>query len=294
MKRLRKTLFAFIMPMLLSAPLFSMDYINLSQHFIFSKFPSFQGLTGTDTEEEIFEWIDLLEAIEDAKDQFVMIEVGAGMGRWGGRGGAVASTRNLPYHIFFVEAEPYRAHVGIHEEMMKIGIPSANYQIFDVGVGAINKSSFFYVSKGAQTLDTWLGQCIVPDQDPIAKWLKQEYYGRPLVETRNGYVATRVDERKFSEILNAIESPIIDLCDMDIQGNEFIVIQEAMEIINRRIKCLHIGTHSNEIEAQLRTLLQGNGWRLIRDYPLARVNATEYGNITFVDGVQTWHNTRLK
>ncbi len=81
---------------------------------------------------------------------------------------------------------------------------------------------------------------------------------------------------------------------MDIQGNEFIVIQEAMEIINRRIKCLHIGTHSNEIEAQLRTLLQGNGWRLIRDYPLARVNATEYGNITFVDGVQTWHNTRLK
>ena len=34
------------------------------------------------TSEDYFEWIDLLEAVEEARGTFAMIEVGAGYGRW--------------------------------------------------------------------------------------------------------------------------------------------------------------------------------------------------------------------
>ena len=31
---------------------------------------------------EYFEWLDLLHAVQDARDRFVMVELGAGYGRW--------------------------------------------------------------------------------------------------------------------------------------------------------------------------------------------------------------------
>src|SRR5437868_2856291 len=58
-------------------------------------------------DEEYFEWIDLLEAVRGARDEFVMVELGAGYGRW--LANAVAALRcssGVPYLLVGVEAEP--------------------------------------------------------------------------------------------------------------------------------------------------------------------------------------------
>lgn len=243
--------------------------------------------------EEFFEWIDLLEAVDNAKDQFVMVEVGAGYGRWGARGGVAANFREIPYHLVFVEGEPYRADVAIHEEMYRNNIPRSNYEIFNACVGAINKKSYFYIDKDEQTLENWFGQCIILDEDQCSQPLKERYYGCPLILTKYGYRAVEIQQKKLSEILGAIRYPVIDICDFDIQGMEFEVIKESVDVLNKRVKCLHIGTHSHQIERSLKSFLSKNGWCLIRDYPFAQTNQTTYGMISFVDGVQTWHNKRF-
>ncbi len=259
-------------------------------HPIFWKFPSYFFPFFS---EEYFEWIDLLESIDQANGQFVMLEVGAGLGRWAAYGGRVAKSRDISFWLGLVEGEPFRAEVGIDEEMRKNNISKSNYHIFKTGVGSVNKQTFFYVSRDEQTLENWYGQCILLDHDRVTQLLGRTYYGRPLVQTQYGYTAVQIEQQKFSEILNAINFSIIDLCDFDVQGSEFEVIQESINILNSRVKRLHIGTHSHEIEHSLRDLLKNNNWQLIRDYPFAQENETPYGKISFVDGVQTWVNKRF-
>src|SRR5271169_776412 len=51
-------------------------------------------------DEEYFEWIDLFEAVASTKREFVMVELGAGYGKWIVRGAFVArSFDNLPSRL---------------------------------------------------------------------------------------------------------------------------------------------------------------------------------------------------
>lgn len=57
-------------------------------------------------DEEYFEWIDLLEAVDSARTDFTMLELGAGWGRWTARAAAACGQRGLTYRLLAVEAEP--------------------------------------------------------------------------------------------------------------------------------------------------------------------------------------------
>ncbi len=67
--------------------------------FVQTRLPSF--------DEEYFEWIDILEAVNAAQNTFTMIELGAGYGRW--LANAAAGLRqigSIPLRLMGVEAEP--------------------------------------------------------------------------------------------------------------------------------------------------------------------------------------------
>lgn len=272
------------------------NYRNTSQpiqpHPIFDKFPE---VPPQNYDEEYFEWIDLLEAVENTEGAFNMLEVGAGYGRWSVRGGLAARSKNLPFFLTLIEAEPHRCHVDIHEEMKKYGINSHEYFVIPAAVGKNESSIFFYIMSSDDTmnLDNWYGQSVMFPHDRIIGWAKETYYGQPIAFTACNYKAVKIEQLRLSTILNQVDAPIIDLCDFDIQGNEYDAIAEAIRILNARVKRLHIGTHSHQIEKDLRVLLKRNGWKLLRDYPCSRSNNTEYGKIKFVDGVQSWVNPRL-
>src|SRR5262245_60032550 len=56
---------------------------------------------------EYFEWVDILETVEAATDHYVMIELGAGFGRWSMRAArAVARKPFCTFQCVAVEAEP--------------------------------------------------------------------------------------------------------------------------------------------------------------------------------------------
>ncbi|HYM01567.1 MAG TPA: hypothetical protein VET85_01400 [Stellaceae bacterium] len=58
--------------------------------------------------EETFEWELLLSAVLDARDRFVMIEAGAGYGRWLVTAACALRQRRpeVAFHLIGVEAEP--------------------------------------------------------------------------------------------------------------------------------------------------------------------------------------------
>jgi hypothetical protein len=94
-------------------------------------------------DEEYFRWIDLLTAVKTAKTKFVMMELGAGYGRWLMRAAnAVKRFNPIPLLLIGVEGEP------THVEWMKLhfqnnGIDPAAHRIIHGAVGASSGTTYF-------------------------------------------------------------------------------------------------------------------------------------------------------
>lgn len=101
----------------------------------------------------------------------------------------------------------------------------------------------------------------------------------------------KVKAVNLSELLGTLDR--VDLIDLDVQGAELIVLKAAAEQLDRKVKRVHIGTHSTEIEAGLRRLFDDLGWKSVHDYPLGSESVTPWGTIKFQDGVQSWINSKL-
>lgn len=271
------------------------DLRAYENEFLRSRVDVFNFFSNSDSSinEECYEWLDLLESIQNSKEKFVFVEVGAGEGRWGGHAALSSRSINKAFQLYFVEAEPTRCYEKIPALMSQLNVTADQYKVFDFAIGNSENYTFFYTHNNELNLTNWFGQCIMMDHDSIVEWMSSNLYGHPIVKMKSGYHAVAVNQKKLSSLLSAINEPIIDLCDFDIQGMEFIAIEEAIDIINQRVKRLHIGTHSHEIEKDLISLLKKNGWKLIVAYPCLGVSDTEFGKVKFTDGIQSWINPRL-
>ena len=96
----------------------------------------------------------------------------------------------------------------------------------------------------------------------------------------------------MAEILANVSGPI-DIVDMDIQGAESEVIESGADLLTSAVRRLHVGTHAVEIEQRLREILTPRSWVLQHDYSCLGLRATPYGDVSFVDGVQSWLNANL-
>ena len=238
-------------------------------------------------DEEYFEWIDLLEAVESAGDMFTMLELGAGYGRWSSRGAWAARQKGKQYRLGLIEADP--KHVAwIHEHMADNEIPRSAYAVTEAAIDHEAKKTTFAIAH-SEPVKNWFGQFAVGSETGQFSGF---YHGKPKKRLASGFEAISVRCVKLSEVLRPWGR--IDLADFDLQGAEASAICEAIDELTAKVKRLHIGTHGPEIEDRLRGILSGAGWKLIRDYPCQGQNIeTDYGAISFVDGVQSWVNPTL-
>ena len=224
-------------------------------------------------EEILFEKIDLLEAIDASKDTFTMAELGAGYGRWLVAGAIIARRAGRRLRLIGVEAEPTHFAM-IRQHMLDNDIDPAAHRLIE---GAINeRDGPVYFVQGHP--EEWFGQSILPAHDyGFGDW------PRATVGTTPGY--------SLSWVLRDVDD--VDLIDMDIQGSEGAVVRGGKDVLANKVRRVHIGTHSAEVEAELRETFHAMGWDCRNDYPCRSTVMTPYGEIEFEDGVQTWINPRL-
>ena len=222
-------------------------------------------------DEEYLEWVDLLESVLDAQQQFTMVELGAGFGRWLVRGAtAVRRQRgDLPIRLVGVEAEPTHLE-WLKQHFNDNDVDPAQHELIEAAVDEQERTIRFYVGKP----DEWYGQRIAQPQESIE--------GLPFREVKT---------ITLSRILGGLD--LVDLIDLDIEGAELVVLRSAIEELNQKVKRVHVGTHAPDIEQGLRTLFWKHGWYKRNDYAVGRAELTEWGEIYFGNGVQTWINPRL-
>jgi FkbM family methyltransferase len=221
---------------------------------------------------EYFEWIDLLESVVDAGDEYTFIELGAGYGRWVvNAAAAVRAFGRSCYRLVAVEAEP--THVQwLAQHCADNGVESRSrfgtLRIVDAAVTADGGSVEFAVGNPAG----WYGQAVAD-----GTWSPER--------------TERVRGVRLSMLLNDLTA--VDLIHADIQGAELAAVAEAADVLDSTTRRLHIGTHGPDVEAGLREVLSGHGWRCLRDYAAFSRAETPWGEMRFQDGIQTWSNPRL-
>jgi FkbM family methyltransferase len=214
---------------------------------------------------ELFEWIDVLEAVTRAEGHFTMLELGAGYGRWiVNAAAALRAYSGLPHSLTAVEAEP--THFRWLETHCRDNDVDA--RLVHAAVARSRGSVEFGVGQPA----SWYGQAIAD-----GTWSPER--------------VLTVDAVTLTDLLEPLER--VDLIHCDIQGAEAAVFEEAAAAVAGKVQRVHIGTHRPDIEQRLRRLFSSLGWENANDYASGTSAETRWGRIDFQDGVQTWANPAL-
>jgi FkbM family methyltransferase len=215
--------------------------------------------------EDYFEWIDLLESVTSASGQFVMIELGAGWGSWIVKAAAALREINpqLPFKVGGVEADPVNFKLmQMHVE--DNGIDFDQYRLIQSSVSDFDGKVWFaggdwdYVSTGAfmiKKLDlrtlAVLGIGLLPNK--VIQGL-HKITGKRLFKIK----PQRVNSISLRTLMSSY--PQVDLIDMDIQGAELHVVKAAADVLDQKVKRVHIETHSTEVEIGLRKVFEELEW----------------------------------
>jgi FkbM family methyltransferase len=247
-------------------------------------------------DEEYFEWVDLLESVMNAKNKFIMIELGAGYGRWLVNAAVALKSKNpMPFKLIGVEAEPTHFKM-LQNHFLDNGICLDDHLLLNNAVTTDAKKVKFWVGEA----QSWYGQAIDHSDSKDPGWIKgvlnQSKISLRKIDFRKMY---RNDKKSIIWVdgitLNSIleQNQTVDLIDIDIQGEELRVIEQSISFLNQKVKRIHIGTHAQDIEIGLRKIFHEHGWRNKYDFGCLKKNTTPFGEISFNDGVQSWINPRL-
>jgi len=245
-------------------------------------------------DEEYFEWLSLIDSILKAKNEFTMIELGAGHGRWGAISHKITKFFNLNPKIKFCEADPQKVKM-LRENLQFNNIKEDDYFIFNNAISSEKKEINFYIGmpqiNNEENPTLWYGQSISKDYEQQEKVSKNQYFGHDVIEFKSKWRAIKISTISLEDMLQRDET--VDLVDMDIQGAELEVIENSIEIINKKVKKLHISTHSRENDKKIKAILAKNKWRKNFAFKCFSLNLTKNGIILFNDGHQSWDNTKI-
>lgn len=244
--------------------------------------------------EEYFEWVDILESVAEASGTFVMVELGAGYGRWLMR--AASALRTKPGCVFqSVAVEPEPDHFRwLLQNYRDNGLDPTEHELTWAAIGAQPRYVPFWIGEA----DGWYGQALaapdatsLPDVRERRRLRARSVLGRPPAWSPKEKTVVWVPQITLMDVLAPY--PRVDLIDLDVQGAELDVLQPAMGLLTARVRRVHIGTHAHVLEERLRDLFTQYGWTKLNDYPSQMKSWTPFGEIEFGDGVQTWLNPLL-
>ena len=225
-------------------------------------------------DEEIFEWVAVIETVMSAGSHYTMADLGAGHGRWLVNAALLARYFGRSCIVIGVEAED--THFSwMRQHLADNDVCPAEQRLFHAPIAGKRRDVPFTVGHARD----WYGQSVISSPDAgFGNWPEAR------VEMRRSVV--------LEDIIGEI--PMLDLLDLDIQGMEAEVISSSIDLITERVKRLHIGTHGIEIENTLRNLMTSAGWRPRFDFPAGtRGYPTPVGPVDFGDGVQSWINPKF-
>ena len=221
--------------------------------------------------EHYFDWIALLTSISDAKGTFRMAELGAGWAPWLVR--AMFATTQISVidkvELLAVEADPTH-YSWIIDHFLDNNLQPEDYSILN---GAVSTTSSILKFPRLSN----------PNSN----------YGASLNAVTNTSEFIEIQGYTLDNLINRF-SGVLDFLHIDIQGAEYDVIPNSMELLKNNVKTIMIGTHTSSAKhEELYDLFFQHGWAPILVFPRHEEVNTEFGIVQFDDGFQFWKNPIL-
>lgn len=283
--------------------MYAFDYTPPDGGYRSTELPRFNGENG----EWWFEAINWLEAAREARDRFVMITLGAFYGAQAvGAHRALQIVNPLPCKLVAVEPVPEN-YLWLRKHFYDNGIDPDAHWLINTAISDRNEPIFFPVGGAGSTAN-----CMSTDQakeredlaDRLIREGKADAALRSLLRSNttgilkelvpgqgvNGEIKL-ISAVTLRDLLSAFE--MIDYLEADIQQSEVRVFPPFMELLRRKVRRIHIGTHGADNHEMLHQLFERNGWQIVFSYPPDGKYKSELGAFELSDGVLTVRNPDL-
>jgi FkbM family methyltransferase len=253
--------------------------------------------------ESWFEVADWLMSAHEARQQYVAISLGAAFGhQLVGAWKALQAINPLPSRLVAVEPVPQNC-AWMRSHMATNGINPEDHWIVQAALGQDNEPVLFPVGAPGTGLNSALAVDSAELRQTYADLMRRGGHSERVLDNILLYNSTGIThelgfgyagELKFvsAVTLQDVLSPYdrVDLLEVDIQQSEMNVFPPYMDLVNRKVRRVHIGTHGREAHNLLRSLFTAAGWEIIFDYAPDSHHITERGPMDLGDGILTARN----
>jgi hypothetical protein len=255
-----------------------------------------------------FEAVNWIEAARAARGRFTMVTLGACYGSQAvGAWLALQKLNPMPCRLVAVEPDPENFE-WVQRHFRDNGIDPADHWLLNATISDNNAPVLFPVGAPG----SGAANCVATNEP-----LSRRVYAQQLAKSRNtseilhnlileGTTGIKKDlvpgynfmsEIKFlsAVTLRDILSPfdVVDYLESDIQQSEIIVFPPAMDILKRKVRRVHIGTHGKDVHQTLHELLVRDGWEIVFSFEPNAEFTTPLGTFSTNDGVLTAVNPAL-
>jgi hypothetical protein len=256
--------------------------------------------------EGFLELADWLLAARDARDYFVGVSLGAAYGaQLILASKALAAINPLRYRLVGVEPVPENC-AWIRDHMALNGIDPEEHWIVQAALGPDNEPVLFPVGAPGSGRTGCTDTNSALSRRTYAALICARGSAEQALENILSYNSTGLGydlgagfegEVKFvsAVTLHDVLMPFdqVDLLEADIQHAEINVFHPFINVLNRKVRRVHIGTHGREAHELLRALFSGAGWEIVFDFAPDTRHITELGPLELIDGVLSARNPAL-
>jgi hypothetical protein len=86
---------------------------------------------------------------------------------------------------------------------------------------------------------------------------------------------------------------VVDYLESDIQQSEIVVFPPFIDLLRKKVRRIHIGTHGIDVHRSLHKLFEERGWTIVFSFDPNSEFTTELGKFSTNDGVLTVRNPDL-
>jgi FkbM family methyltransferase len=235
------------------------------------------------------EWIAGLRGVELAGEDFVCVELGAGWGAWMAILSRAARLLGAK-RTFAIGCEADEQHCRmLREHLATNGLSPRDYRLFEGAVGPRRGVAIFPQCEDSR--DDWGLRPVFCRNEREAEAFVTDPQSHADYRGFQFKCFQRVACFTLADLLEGIKQ--VDVMHIDIQGGEFELIEQNLELLQHRVGYLAVGTHSRTIEGRLMAALSAADWVLEVEEPCS-FDITQPGFPPQVDGVQGWRNKRLR
>ena len=249
-----------------------------------------------------FESVNQVEAARDARGNYVMVTLGACYGAQAvGAAAALRAVNPMPFKLVALEPEPVNyewtaKHCRDNDIdpddhwLIKAAISDSNSPVFfPVGAPGSGAQNSFSTNEAAARKNYVRALIESGRQDEALRnlLLRNTTGLKKSLLPGEGFDAeiTLLSAVTLADILAPL--PRVDYLEADIQQSEILVFPPFMDVLKRKVRRVHIGTHGKDVHETLSGIFRDNGWHVVFDYEPNSSHTHPLGSFDLNDGVLT-------